>query len=96
MTFGATVRILRQENKLSLREFSRLVGLSPSYVSLMERQIQPPPSEAAIIRISKVLGSNPDHMLGLAGKVASDVIAIITDDPVLITGILRELKAPPV
>jgi transcriptional regulator with XRE-family HTH domain len=65
MTFGTFTRLRRQHLGLKLRYFAYLAGLSPSYVSLMERDIQPPPSEEAILSVKA------DYMLALAGKIST-------------------------
>jgi transcriptional regulator with XRE-family HTH domain len=87
MTFGWTVKTQRRSQGLTLREFAKKVLLSPSYLSLMERDIQPPPSEDAIVRIAKVLRINTDYMLALAGKISTKRKLAIIDEI---------LKAPPV
>ena len=36
-SFGATVRRLREEQKIGLRKFAQLFGMSPTYLSKVER-----------------------------------------------------------
>ena len=43
-SFGATVRRLREEKKIGLRKFAQMVGMSPTYLSKVERDEFKPPS----------------------------------------------------
>ena len=44
-SFGATVRRLREEKKIGLRKFAQMVGMSPTYLSKVERDEFAPPAE---------------------------------------------------
>ena len=72
-----------------------LVGLEPSYLSKIEREIELPPSEDTIIRLAQVLGEDADVLLAMAGKVSSDLRAIICKRPKLFSSLLRQLKTMP-
>jgi len=89
ISFGQVVRDKRIELGYSLRKFAQTVGLSPSYVSLMERGEQPPPGEDNIRKIALALNLNEDDLLARAGKVASDLKDIIFEHPALVADFLR-------
>ena len=57
-TFGHIIRELRINNKdySSLREFARKVGLSPAYLSRIENEKEPPPSEKVIEKLAEASG----------------------------------------
>jgi len=55
----------------------------------------PPPSEATIVRLAADLGEDPDVLLALAGKVGSDLRAIILRRPKLFAELIRQLKNAP-
>lgn len=80
-TFGATVRRLREEKKIGLRKFAAMVGMSPTYLSKVERDEFNPPSEEKIRAIAAALGQDPDELLALAGRVSSDLTGIIQRQP---------------
>lgn len=80
---------------LSLRKCAGLAGLEPSYLSKIERGLQPPPSEQSIVALAKALGDDPDVLLALAGKVSSDLQAAILRRPALFAELIRELKDQP-
>ncbi len=68
--FGSTVRRLRQERKIGLRKFARMVGITPTYLSKIERDLLDPPAEEKVIAIAEVLGQDADELLALAGRTA--------------------------
>jgi HTH-type transcriptional regulator, competence development regulator len=94
-TFGTLVRHLRLEQGYSLRAFAREIGVSGNFLSEMERGRFAPPSEGKIALIAEKLGRNTDEMLALAGKVSSDVLAIILQRPKEMTALLRRLQHAP-
>jgi transcriptional regulator with XRE-family HTH domain len=88
--FGATVRKLREEKNISLRKFAEAVGISPTYVSKVERDEFPPPGEETIRKMARYLGQDEDGLLGLAGKLASDLPPIVQQRPQLMAAFLRK------
>ena len=98
--FGATIRELREarqaaDRSFSLRQLAQRVGVEPSYLSKVERGETPPPSEAKILLLARELGEDPDLLLALAGKVSSDLQAVIRRRPRLFAALIRELKDLP-
>jgi transcriptional regulator with XRE-family HTH domain len=87
--FGATIRALREQRQISLRKFADKVGISPTYLSKVERDEFPPPGEETIKQIAEALGQDPDELLALAGKVSSDLPAIIQQRPRELASFLR-------
>ena len=71
------------------------MGVEPAYLSKVERDITPPPSEAKIVVLSEILGEDPDLLLAMAGKVSSDLTAIIQSRPKLFGELIRNLKEQP-
>jgi HTH-type transcriptional regulator, competence development regulator len=87
--FGATIRALRQEKQISLRKFAKSVGVSPTYQSKVERDEFAPPGTETIKRMANELGQDEDWLLGLAGKVSSDLPQIVQKRPELMASFLR-------
>jgi transcriptional regulator with XRE-family HTH domain len=87
--FGATVRHEREKLEIGLREMARMIGVSPTYLSKVERDEFPPPAEDKVVAIAKVLKRDPDELLALAGKVSSDLTAIIRRHPREMASFLR-------
>jgi transcriptional regulator with XRE-family HTH domain len=91
-------RIERQQkegNAFSLRQLAVRVGIEPSYLSKIERGLEPRPSEQTTKAIARELGEDPDALLAMAGKVSSDLQAIIRKRPKLFSQLIRELKDMP-
>ena len=80
-SFGATVRRLREEQKIGLRKFALMVGMSPTYLSKVERDEFKPPTEEKVRAIAEVLGQDADELLSLAGRVSADLADIIQRHP---------------
>lgn len=79
----------------SLRQMAERVGIEPSYLSKIERGEQAPPGEETIRRIAVELGEDEDATLALAGKVSSDLLAIIRERPALVAELLRAIRDAP-
>ncbi len=100
MTLGSYLRVARekrrcQDKAFSVRQVAQRVGIEPAYLSKIEREQVPPPSEATIRRLAKELEEDPDLLLAMAGKVSSDLRAIILSRPQLFADLLRQLKEVP-
>jgi len=91
-TFGALVRQLRLSRGDSLREFAKEIGTSANFLSGMETGKLAPAGEEKIKRIAELLGQDKDEMLALAGKVSSDVLEIIQQNPKEMSALLRRLN----
>lgn len=92
-----TVRATRAETdvRFTLRQVAQRIGVEPAYLSKIERDLVSPPSEATIVRLATDLGEDPDVLLALAGKVGSDLQAIILRRPKLFAELIRQLKNAP-
>ena len=100
MSFGSYLRKQREalqesDPGYSVRGIAAEIGVQPSYLSKVEREEVAPPSEATIVRLAEVLGEDPDVLLAMAGKVSTELQAIIRKRPKLFAQLLRELKKAP-
>lgn len=98
--FGTYVRekreFLNQDDKaFSVRQTAGRIGVQPTYLSKVEREEVPPPSESTIKSLAKDLGEDPDVLLAMAGRVSEDLIEIITKRPQLFADLIRQLKKAP-
>lgn len=90
--FGPAVRAQRLEKGLGLRELARQVGMSATYLSKVEREEFKPPAEDKVRAIAQILGEDPDRLLALAGRVASDLPQIIRTNPEGMASFLRAAR----
>ena len=91
-TYGAFTRRVREQKEVGLREFARLLGVSATYVSQVERDELPPPAEARVDKTAELLGIDRDELMALAGKVGTDLEDIIRDKPKATATLLRLVK----
>ncbi len=90
--FGALVRREREGRGIGLREMAKMIGVSATYLSKIERDEFPPPAEDRVRTIAGILGHDPDELLALAGKVSSDLENIIKEQPREVAVLLRTTK----
>lgn len=100
MTFGSYIKESRLERyetdrSYSVRQVAGRIGVEPAYLSKIERDVVPPPSEATITSLAEQLELDPDVLLAMAGKVSTDLQAVIRKRPALFAKVLRELRDVP-
>src|SRR5262245_14369023 len=98
--FGDYIRSVREgreamERRFSLRQVAQRIGVEPAYLSKVEREQVPPPSEATILKLAAELGEDADVLLAMAGKVSSELQAVIRKRPKLFAELIRRLKDEP-
>lgn len=87
--FGAFIRQKREAREIGLREMSKMIGVSPTYLSKVERDEFTPPTEEKVRAIAKILECDADDLLARAGRVSSDIADIIKRHPVELSALLR-------
>jgi transcriptional regulator with XRE-family HTH domain len=90
--FGALIRGKREAREIGLREMAKMIGVSPTYLSKVERDEFPPPAEDKVKAIAKIIGCDTDDLLARAGRVSTDISDIIKRHPVELTALLRTTK----
>jgi HTH-type transcriptional regulator, competence development regulator len=99
-SLGEFIRRRREElraadSAYSVRQVAERVGIEPSYLSKVERDIGSPPAEETMVRLAADLGVDADVMLAMAGKVSRDLRDVIRRRPQLFGQLIRELKDLP-
>lgn len=87
--FGAFIRREREAREIGLREMAKKIGVSPTYMSKVERDEFTPPTEDKVRAIAQILECDPDELLAMAGRVPSDLADIIKRQPVEMSALLR-------
>ena len=100
MTYGDHLRdtrerLRKEDRRYSLRQVAIRIGVEPAYLSKIERNQIPPPSEAVSRKLAAELNLDTDVLLAMSGKVSSDLQEIIRKRPVLFAELLRELRDSP-
>jgi transcriptional regulator with XRE-family HTH domain len=91
--FGALVRRERVAKEIGLREMAKTIGVSPTYLSKVERDEFPPPVEGKVRAIAKIINCDADELLARAGRVSSDLSDIIKRHPVELGALLRMTRS---
>jgi len=73
-SFGDTIRDLRVAQDLGLRETASKVGISPAYLSRIERGKERPPRPEVIKALAKVLAADPDVLFRLSSSTDPEVV----------------------
>jgi transcriptional regulator with XRE-family HTH domain len=99
-SLGAFLRNRREDlqqadPRYSVRQVAGRIGIQPSYLSKVERDIGSPPAEDTLVRLAADLELDADVVLALAGKVSRDLREAIHKRPQLFAELIRELKGMP-
>ena len=90
--FGAFIRKEREAKEIGLREMAKMIGVSPTYLSKVERDDFSPPAEDKVRAIAKIIECDADDLLARAGRVSTDITDIIKRHPVELAALLRTTK----
>jgi transcriptional regulator with XRE-family HTH domain len=95
MKFGEFVRERRAAKNIGLRQMSKMIRVSPTYLSKVERDEFPPPAEDKVKAIAGIIGCDADDLLARANRVPSDVIEIIKSRPMELARLVRSTTGLP-
>ncbi len=70
MSFGATLRVLRLQSGLGLRDLARRLGVSSTYLSRIENDIDPVPTPARLANIAHELGISAATLIEIGRRVS--------------------------
>ena len=65
-SFGETIREMRTAQEMGLRTAAERLGISPAYLSRVERGKERPPRPDLVKRMATLLGGDPDLLFRLA------------------------------
>lgn len=89
--FGEVIRELRIAQELGLRETAGKVGISPAYLSRIERGKERPPRPELVKMLAKVLAADPDLLFRLSSSTDPDIVDFLHDQPEIMD-LLRYIK----
>jgi len=98
--FGERVRELREvkartDPAFTVRQFAQTMGLSPSYISMLERGEVNPPKADNIRKMAELLECNADELFALAKKVNPELANIIVSNHEIVPNLLRTVRDMP-
>lgn len=80
-TFGKKLRDLRVQSDVGLRELARLIDKSPGYLSDVEQDHVPPPSEDVLLKIAAALNVDKTQLLTAAQKMDPEISRYVAQKP---------------
>jgi transcriptional regulator with XRE-family HTH domain len=99
-SFGAYLRERRMakartDRAYSVRQLAARCGVTPSYLSRLERDEVAPPGEEVLRRLAAELDEDVDVMLAMGGKISTDLRKAILARPRLFADLIRSLRDMP-
>jgi transcriptional regulator with XRE-family HTH domain len=79
--FGDTIKELRQAQELGLRETAIKAGISPAYLSRIERGKEHPPRPELIKSLAKILAADPDVLFRLSSSTDPELTTYLHNKP---------------
>lgn len=73
ISFGALVRARRERAGIPLNAFARDLGMSPAYLSRIERDIEKPPKDNWLLLVADKLNISCDEVFVAAGRLPPDM-----------------------
>lgn len=100
LAFGSHLRRLRlgrleDSADYSLRQVASRCGVTPAYLSRVERGEVAPPGEETLTKLASELGEDPDILLAMAGKISADLRSAVLARPQLFAELIRSIKSMP-
>ena len=90
-SFGKTIRDARKRADLSQKELAERANIDFTYLSKIENDRMPAPSEKTIRALAALLGLDVDELIRLAGYLPADLEAFFVQEPLAIK-YLRSLQ----
>jgi len=81
LDFGHMLRTLRLSAGMGLRELSRVIDVSPTYMSLVENGKQAPPNAARVAQIEDALRVPPGSLMSLIDGLGADATMFVREVP---------------
>jgi len=81
--FGQKLRELRINAGLTQRELAKKIEVDFSYISKIENGMLPPPSERVLLKLADTFNTDKDALFILAGRVPTDIIAVLNNKEAL-------------
>lgn len=93
-TFGELISKLRKEKGYSIREFAKIVQLSPGFISQLERNKAITfPNEENIRKMAKILDCDEFQLLAEAKKVPTEIQEAFFADPNKVVYLCRRISS---
>ena len=78
---GHTIRTMRKAAGYSLRELARRTGVSPAYLSGIERGTLPTPTHARLQAVARALEIPEEHLAALSERLSPELTGFLVETP---------------
>lgn len=94
MSFSDTIKELRKKKEMTQRQLADELNVNFTYISKIESgKLDVPPSEDLIRKMARVLESDADYLLDLAGKFDLKQLQQVAMDKPEVGAILRRIQS---
>ena len=76
-TPGNAVAKSKNPQRYSLRRIARDIGVEPSFLSKVERDLCTPPSEVKVRQLARLLDEDEDYLVALSGRLGKELVTRI-------------------
>ncbi|QJB55384.1 helix-turn-helix transcriptional regulator [Pseudodesulfovibrio sp. zrk46] len=95
--FGDYIRAKREalrkdSPEFSIRKVAKRIGIHHSYLSKIERGEPASLSEKKMVALADELGTDPELLLAMNGKISEEVRRAVFEDPEWVVSILNQIK----
>ena len=73
-SLGQLIRSTRKPLNISMRKLATIIGVSPGYISQIERDLCSPPTESTLTKLADALGIDRSHVMSRVGKIPQVII----------------------
>jgi len=80
-SFGETIRVLREAQKIGLRTAAEQLEISPAYLSRIERGRERPPRPELIRKMATLFGGDADVLFRLAQSTDPELAGYVNSIP---------------
>ena len=97
--FGARLRVARERlarddpGRYTILAVANRIGMQPSFLSRIERAVEPPPSTKIIMALAAELKFNPDVLLAEAERLSPTIQELVCRRPLAMMTLLRNFDA---
>lgn len=74
ISLGQFIKEARTPLNISMRKLATIIGVSPGYISQIERDLCSPPTEATLVKLADALSLNRSHVMSRVGKIPRVII----------------------
>lgn len=92
MKFAVLLKKLRKQHGITQRKLAEKIGVDFTYISKIESEKMPPPSESTILKMAEVFGIDAEDMVLSAGKIPESFEKVIFNNREVLEYLKEKIK----